>query len=369
MTQRNIVVVMPFGGRDRTQRRRAILNFKRLEHLVRQQCKVKSVASSDPTSAVHFTVEVCKAAHDEIPERALRQICGADIVIALAIDTNPNVIYEVAYRRSVERKLILVVETPDNLPIYLRSWAYHQWREDHVVDRINRIASDDFPDLPDFDAEIPHDLRDAIDKYDVELQNGLQMALQEIESNIDATPSVTARRLASIVSDETSTFFPSSLIEVSFSRRGEFANPLSPAVVRDFDEGFMRLYGYVGKTGAEADQPMTLGKLCQRIEKFTDSCAWDKFLAEQKMLTDIVIKQYGFARATVPLKINNSHPRQEYRGTCYLPCMVGQVIDGNLDGPHKMYLLIVYIELPRPEISPDSRPEISTIQPQESYHA
>ena len=57
------------------------------------------------------------------------------------------------------------------------------------MDRINRIASDDFPDLPDFGAEIPHDLRDAIDKYDAELQNGLQTALQEIESNIDAAPS------------------------------------------------------------------------------------------------------------------------------------------------------------------------------------
>ena len=368
MTQRNIVVVMPFGGSDKTEHRRAVLNFKRVEHLVRHRCRVKPAASSGETNPVNFTVEVCKAAHEQIPERALGQICGADIVIALAIGINPNVIYEVAYRRSVERNLILVVETPDNLPIYLRTWAHHQWRESHIVDRINRIAGDDLPELPDFGAEIPQDLRDAIDKYDIDLQNGLQAALQEIESNIDSAQNYKARHLAAIVSHETATFFPSSLIEVSFARRGEFTDPLSPAIVRDFDDAFIGLYNY-SKTAAEADRPMTLAKLCQRIEKFTDGADWEKFLDEQKLLTDIVIKQYGFARATVPLKINNSHPRQEYRGTRYLPCMVGQTIDGNLDGPHKMYLLVAYIELPRPEVSLDSRPLISAIRSQESYYA
>jgi hypothetical protein len=81
------------------------------------------------------------------------------------------------------------------------------------------------------------------------------------------------------------------------------------------------------------------------MEKFAAKKDWDDFIAEQVSLTESVIRQYGFARATVPLRINKMHPRSEYRTTSYLPCIVSQVIDGSLDGPHRMHLLVVYIEL------------------------
>jgi hypothetical protein len=102
----------------------------------------------------------------------------------------------------------------------------------------------------------------------------------------------------------------------------------------------------VNKAQAEADRPLTLNKLLGRIEGFSDKSHWDEFMQEQVELTTAVIKEYGFARAKVPLRINEKHPRGEYRGASYLPCITAQVIDGCLEERHKMYLLVVYIELP-----------------------
>jgi hypothetical protein len=86
--------------------------------------------------------------------------------------------------------------------------------------------------------------------------------------------------------------------------------------------------------------------LLNRIKKFSDTDDWNKFLQEQVTLTETVIKDYGFARATVPIKFNSSHTHDQFKGKSFLPCMAAEVIDGNVDGPHQMYLLIAYIEVP-----------------------
>ncbi len=46
------------------------------------------------------------------------------------------------------------------------------------------------------------------------------------------------------------------------------------------------------------------------------------------------------------MRINEKHNHREYRGMSYLPCVVAQVIDGNQEASHSMYLLVAYIELP-----------------------
>ena len=182
--------------------------------------------------------------------------------------------------------------------------------------------------------------------YDSGLQEGLTKALQEIESTF-VPPQITAvQHLRGIVSEETSSFYPCSIVEVSFSGRNEFANNKYPALVTDFDARFSQLYGYVDNRGAEVDGPLTLDKLLGRVEKFSNKNDWDEFMKEQVDLTETVIRTYGFARAKVPLRFNEKHPQREYRGTAFLPSLIAQVIDGSLDGPHKMYLLVVYIELP-----------------------
>jgi hypothetical protein len=346
MSARNVVVVMPFGGKDGIERRRAILNFKRLEYLVRNKCKVASLGSAVPGDHVVYGVEVAKTAMDDIPERALRQIETADILIALVTERNPNVIYEIAYRRFHERTVLLVVDTADNLPLYLAKTAYQPWKQENVQERIDKIATDDLPTLPDFTVGIPNDLKEAIDIYDSELARGLEDALQEIESKFKLPQPSAVYHLRRIVSEEIVTYYPCSIVEVSFSGRNTLENNKQPALVAEIDDGFARLYGYPSKAAAESDRPLTLDKLLARIEPFFEKRDWDDFIKEQIELTQTVIKEGGFARATVPLRINDEHPWKEYRGVSYLPCIVAKVVDDNPDGPHKMYLLVVYVEVP-----------------------
>ena len=345
MGARSVVVVMPFGGESVAQRRRAILNFKRLEYLVRTKCSVFSAGLTGEREKVAYAVEVAKTAMDDIPTRALLQIDSADVLIALVVEHNPNVIYEVAYRRARDRTVVLVVDSVDVLPLYEKSLGRQSWRQDDVLERIKRIADDKLYELSDFSVGIPDELKLAIDGYDGELQSGLEDALQEIESKFVPREDSAVQHLRGIVSDTTSSFYASSIVEVAFSTRGTFVDPESPAIVRDFDDGFSRLYGYVDKRAAVADRPLTLAKLLGRMKNFSDDDPWAAFMKEQGQLTVKVIKEYGFAQAKVPLCINSRHPRDEYQGRSYLPCIVAQVTAGPLDGPHKMYLLVVYVDI------------------------
>ena len=221
--------------------------------------------------------------------------------------------------------------------------------------QIDSIAGRDFPPLDDFQVDIPGALKDVIDAKDDGLINGLQLALQEIENNFEVPSPDPVQKLRGMLSESITRFYPFSVVKFRFSKRGELEDPKAPAEVVNFDEEFSRLYGYGGWKAAAGDKPLTLDRLLDRIEKFSDTDDWNEFLQEQKKLTETVIKDYGFARATVPIRFNSSHTDDRFRCKFFLPCMVAQVIDGvgtelrggvvNLDEPHQMYLLIAYIEV------------------------
>ena len=99
MSARSVVVLMPFGGRDDIERRRAILNFKRVEYLVRNKCSVKSAGPEG--EPVVYAVQVARTVTKEIHRIVLQQIQTADIVIALFVELNPTVSYEVGHRRAL----------------------------------------------------------------------------------------------------------------------------------------------------------------------------------------------------------------------------------------------------------------------------
>jgi hypothetical protein len=161
----------------------------------------------------------------------------------------------------------------------------------------------------------------------------------------DVVPSPNpVQNLRGILSDAITRFYPSSVVEVRFSKRGEFEDPKAGAKVVDFDEEFSRLYGYAGKIAAERDRPLTLEKLLNRLEKLSDTDDWNKLMQEQMKLSETMI-YYWFTQATVPIRINSSHPIDGFKGKSFLPCVAAQVIDSNLDGPHRMYLLVVYIKV------------------------
>jgi nucleoside 2-deoxyribosyltransferase len=346
MATRKVVVAMPFGGEVERERRKAILNFSRLKYIVENRCQVVPPVPSTTGTRVDYDVEVAKTAMDEIPRKALEQIRSADILIALLSERNQTVAWELGYRRARERTVILMVDSHDDvLPVHEKAVAYQDWIQDDVLKQIDSIADSVYPKLPGFEVDIPDALKDVIDAKDDGLVQNLQLALQEIEQDFGFWYPDPVQKLRGILSDEITRLYPFSVVEVSFSKRGEFEDPNVPATVVDFDEDFSRLYGYVDKTAARRDKPHTLDRLLNRIASFSDPDDWEKFLEEQKKLTADVIIKYRRARAYVPIRINSSHPDAGFRGKDYLPCMAAQVIDDDLDGPHHMYLLIAYIEV------------------------
>ena len=345
MSTRNVVVAMPFGRGD-AERRKAILNFNRLKYIIENKCQVVPAGSSTTGTRVAYDVDVAKTAMDKIPENALNQIYKADILIALLSEHNPTVAYELGYRRARERTVILMVDSQDDVPIHERAVAYQSWRQDEVLAEIDDIAGKNYPPLADFQVDMPGALKDVIDARDDGLKRGLELALQEIENDFVVLSPDPVQKLRGMLSDAITRFYPFSLVEVRFSKKSEFEDPKAPAKIVDFDEEFSRLYGYAGRNAARQDQPLTLDRLLDRIKRFSDTDDWDKFLQEQVTLTETVIKNYGFALATVPIRINSSHPHSQFKCKSLLPCMCAQVTDGNSNGPHRMYLLIVYIEVP-----------------------
>jgi nucleoside 2-deoxyribosyltransferase len=347
MSRRKVVVAMPFG-RPGAERRKAILNFSRLKYIIENKCQVVPPVPSTTGMRVAYDVEVARTAMDQIPRRALERIRSADILIAVLSERNPTVAYELGYLRAHEETpVILMVDSQDDVPVYEKSVAYQDWKQDYVLRQIDSIAGNDFPPLDDFKVDIPGALKDVIDAKDNGLIQNLQLALQEIEQGFGVRLSDPAQKLRGILSESIMRFYPFSVVEVSFSKRGEFEDPKAPSKVVDFDEDFSHLYGYVSKEAALIDTPLTLDRLLDRIKRYSDPDDWNKFSEEQNTLTESVIRNYGFARATFPLRINSSHPYEQFRRKSFLPAMAAQVIDadGNLDGPHRMYLLIADIEV------------------------
>lgn len=345
MSARKVVVVMPFG--DRKYRRRAILNFKRVEYLVRMQCDVKTKSGEN----VAYAVNVARTNLNDIPTKCLDEICSADILIALFTEDNRNVTYEVAHRlargrgTAMREKLILLAKSSNDLPLYLQQLPYCNWNQENVLKRIEKIAEDDSPELADFFVGIPDALKSDIDHCDSELKAALERTLNDIESHFEPEPTPAVQYLRGFISEEDIwSFYPCSIVEFSFSDRSEYENPESPGIIQDFDERFARLYGYVDKKAAEHDRPLTLQKLGNIISTFVDNL--DDFVKEQLKLVNTVVKEHGFARAEIPMLINQNHSHIEYRQTRYLPCVIAESIDGMREGPHKMYLLVVYIKLP-----------------------
>jgi hypothetical protein len=149
-----------------------------------------------------------------------------------------------------------------------------------------------------------------------------------------------------MLSDSITRFYPFSVVEVSLGKRGEFEDD-PPTKVVDFDDNFSRFFGYASKAAALKDAPLTLGRLLDRIKRYVDPDDWEKFSEEQNKLTDSTVKHSEPAKATVPIRINRSHPFDQFKCKSFLPCMTASATDadGNLDGSYRMYLLIAYIDM------------------------
>lgn len=343
MVARSVIVSLPFGGQDGIAQRRAILYFKRLEYLVEKKCKVKAISPGD-LNQIGYAVKVADTATGDIPNDIMGKIRAADIMIALVQIPNANVTCEVRARRDNDLPVILVGSWPD-VPVYEKDFARLEWDQPVVLPQIEMIAADSqrYP-LDGFDSGIPDDLKHTIDANDGKLKAQLEKALKEVEP---PKPTEAVESLRRIVSDKIVSFYPCSIVEFTFSGPAKL-DPTKPSNVCDFDELFSHLYGYAGRSQANSDKTgksFTLQYLLGRLENYIDKPDWDEFMQDQDRVSQVIIHA-GYAKAKVPLRIKNNHPRDDFKGKCLLPCVVAQVTNGSNDGPHTMYLLVEYIEIP-----------------------
>jgi hypothetical protein len=343
MTARSVMVSLPFGGEDDAEQRRAILNFKRLEYLISKKCGAHG-SSMEGSDQIVYAVNVADTATGAISEVVMEKILAADILVALVQEPNANVTCEVRARRDYSLPVILVGNWP-GVPVYEKDYPRLAWEQPSINAVVEMIVNNpaDYP-LNGFDGGIPNALQDAIDKHDDKLRKQLDDALGEVESLFPKPPKA-LECIRRILSDDIINFYPCSIIEIPIIAPGQSKD--KPATVIDFDVLFSNLYGFSGKTGATVKgKSLTLDYLMQRLQNFVDPPDWQEFLSDQQRLTEIILNA-GYAKAEVPLRINQSHPRDEFKGKHLLPSVVAQIIDESPDGSQTVYLLVEYVTIPR----------------------
>lgn len=353
LEQRDVLVIMPFGGEKNVENRRAVLNFKRLEHLIKM-CEVKNV---DSQVEISYTVRACKVCNgNDFNDTILERIRNADIVIAIFNTLSATVVYEAAVRHLMRDGLILVVDSaqPEVLPYYLRSTGYCPWAHESakaVIDRIDQIANDlAVPELDDFDADIPKDLATVIREDDEQLRKSLETALKQIDENtVQPRPpfvrAVAGGMLGGIIADRmTALYSPISVVAVAFKNSGTVDNK-RPPIVCEFNDAFARLYGYPDYKAAEQQKPLTADKLLVRLHENKLVENSEEFEADQARLTAIIIYDKGTGWAKVPMDLSRNHPSREFQNRKLIPCVVARQTVGNVNGRHTMYLLVNYIDV------------------------
>jgi len=103
--EKNVAVMMPFGGTDPQRQRRCILNFLRIKYLIENVIEVQ-LLPGEPESKINYKVKHARTEVGSIPDEALRTLLNADILIGLITEVNVNVIYELAVRNLLKGTLI-----------------------------------------------------------------------------------------------------------------------------------------------------------------------------------------------------------------------------------------------------------------------
>lgn len=361
--EKNVAVMMSFGGNDAERQRLSKLHFLRLKQLIEHNINVQ-VVPGEPESKVRYTVKHARTDVGNIPDQALRVILNADVLIGLITEVNVNVIYELAVRNLLKGALILLVDGDPKeksfLPIYMEDMAYIRYDKlthPELLSYLQATARETFTEL-NFDGVVPEPLKNAVQRQDQELQQALESAFSHIETNPNTPPGgVTfvkdldpGRNLSSWY-----TFYPYNVVRIGWRKIGENnrydANDMiGQPVIYAANDRFFQMFNIA--TDAETFDPeaetLTLLSLANKL-KADESVypenlsAWTK---DQERLANQIIFKNGFARAKTPLQFNETHANQEFQNRAYFPSLVAKRIVGDKRRPHTVYLLVVFIELP-----------------------
>lgn len=354
--QRKVLVIMPFGGEDRSRSRRYLLDFLRIKYLIQSKTNV-TTSNGTPIS---YEVDRIYTPVGPIPPYALREIVTGDILLAFVPETNVNVLYELSVRSLLTDNWILVVDgDPKNLlPIYLQDYAYIKYDPgtgDDVKKQIENLVQSQYPELS-FSTNIPDALKQAIDRHDQRMQQELEEALRGIEHGRVRRPEYILNAVKDFDPLRTlpgwRLYCPYSILRVKFKGRSSGLSYQqndvdSETVVYGANEEFLRLFELGSDDLPDPDGPnaLTAEKLIHRLRELQVVNEDDLRRLEEDQrkvyLTLIIGNRLG--DATVPLRFNERH--SACKNEAYSLSLIGKKVIGNPDGPHITYTLVVYIRL------------------------
>lgn len=377
MASRNVVVIMPFGGADKTAQRRSLLDFLRIKHVVSKLVDVRlSTQQGDVQVKLDYDVQRVEFAAGAISRDVKKAILSADVVIAVVTDyqskqnnSTANVIYELAFRFEMKGRCIILLRGDARalLPSYVENQIYGNFDDnlsEAYVDLLAHFVEKGELSL-DPREEVPRKVAAAIGKYDTALKVFLQNALHDIESGIGDRPGsidiVPALDIGHNLWDWT-TFYPYNVVRVSWKRRShpdhyEPADLDGEPVVYAANEDYLKMFDFQVDPKSVGPQMKLTGRaLLERLSemKCCPPADLERFMQDQGELTTKIVFGLKSGRAKAPLVFNDDHPHAEFRGRCYLPSLVAMCTPGAAEllreHPHYSYFIVVFIEQPRPEV-------------------
>lgn len=370
--------MMPFGGSTpimgrarskkeiETRQRRCQLEYLRLKYIIEEKCRV-TPKSGDTSLPIQYDTRLFKSNAGDISTDALRLINEADVLVAMILDTNVNVIYELAIRNALRDIAIMIVEGPAEavLPIYVRTLshiAYSRGQDDSVRSRIDAIAK---VRTPPTITTLPEELRRVIDSHDTDFCEQLQKALQEKEDGDD--PPRRPAPIEKLFPEHyvqwsflghawEKNYFPYSIVKIPFKGKDDPGRPYiiddidggpSAVVVCEWNEAFLDMYGITSQDASI--RPLNDSYLMDRLQRlgFVSESDCKDFRQDQVTVFDrLVLKgQKSNAMSQIPLRLSAAHSDANYRNREMLPCIIGRWVTPDRSQDHVMYLAVIYVDI------------------------
>jgi len=363
--EKNVAVMMSFGGSDRVKQRRSILEFLRIKENIEKHLNITGCGARSDTR-IRYRVNHAMATVGDIPEQALKVIYEADVLLALINEKNANVIYELAVRNLLKGTLVLLVDgdpgKDDLLPIYMRNMGYIRYDSEtksEMAQCLNQLADASWLEPLTFNTKIPEALAKTVEEQDKGLQEQLCSAFIKIETNPNAPPEGISlvqeldpgKNLASWRA-----FYPYNCVQAKWNKMGN--QRLRQYNLEDLDGepivytankeyfNMLNLSEWSQEKYSVDENPLMTSTIQELLSNsdFIDAPDFKAWKDDQdRLMAEIVLKN-GFARATVPLRFNAKHPHEEFRNKIFLPTLVAMRTVGKTQRPHATYFIIVFVE-------------------------
>lgn len=365
---KNVVVIMSFGGSDKSHNRASIIDFLRVKHIIGNLAQVEHLPGIAETR-VKYDITRAELEVGDIPNKAKEIIYAADIVVAILSERNLNVIYELAFRFELKGQCIILIrgKPEELLPIYVKDQAYFDL-ESNLSEvyraKLAEIAAADKPHL-DFRDPVPLALAKLIEQYDTNLAFFLQHALARIEEGIDNQPGsadlVPGLDIGHNLSAWT-TYYPYNVVRVGWKRRSrplgyELEDVLDEPIVYAANQDYFQMFGLsINAQTFRHQQHLSLARLLERLDELrcVEPHHLERLKADQGRLFREIVLNQGLARAEAPLAFNEKHPCRDFRGAAFLPTLVAMCVPGDCEQmrerPHFSYFIVVFVEQPTPEV-------------------